>query len=141
MIKDFFEIETKQKNTFLIFLGLTLISFLQIFIFKKDVLKDNFFIVFGLSLAIALCWTILNMLPIMFIVIAWTDNHNVIYEKFIFGSGILIIAGQILLTYLAYKEHLTFEEFIDYAWIRTLSTYAFVFIILFINQALGKKKT
>ena len=58
----------------------------------------------------------------------------------IFGSGLLIIAGQVLLTYIGYKDHLRFEEFVDFVWQKTLIAYGILFIISFIASAKEKKE-
>ena len=140
MIKEFFEIENKQKNTFLIFLGLTIISFLQLFIFKRDIFEGNFMIVIGLSLAMALCWTILNIFPLTIILSALVGEGKWIYENVIVGSGLLIIAGQILLTYIGYKSSFKFEIFIDFAWQKTLIVYGILFLITIVSNILSKEK-
>ena len=140
MIKEFFEIENKQKNTFLIFLGLTIISFLQLFIFKRDIFEGNFMIAIGISLAMALCWTILNIFPLTIILSALVGDGKWIFENVIFGSGLLIIAGQILLTYIGYKSNFKFETFIDFAWQKTLIVYFVLFIIVIISNSLSKEE-
>ena len=129
MIKELFEIEAKQKNTFLIYLGLTLISFLQIYIFKKTIIEGNSLVIIGLSLALSLCWTILNIFPLTIIISGLKGKAELIYENIIFGSGIAIIAGQIILTYIGYKNHLSFENFIDFVWQQTLIAYLVIFLI------------
>ncbi|MFP9113089.1 hypothetical protein ACLI1A_04060 [Flavobacterium sp. RHBU_3] len=136
MLKDFFEIEHKQKNTLLIFIGLTLISFLQLFIFKKKIFEGNFLILIGLSLSIALCWTILNIIPLFIILSVTLKKSKLVYENVIPGFGTAIIGLQVVLTYIAYKKENNFEELIDFVWISTLSLYLMIFISIKISERL-----
>lgn len=140
MLKDFFEIENKQKSTLLTFIGLTLISFLQLFIFKQNLFSGNFLIVVGISLSLALCWTILNIFPLTIILSALAGDSKLIYENVIFGSGILIIAGQILLTYVGYKNHYKFSTFIDFVWHYTLGVYFVIFFIIIIANRFSPER-
>lgn len=141
MIREIFEIEPKQKNALIIYSGISLISFLQIYIFKRELIDENFLIVLMTSLALGVCWLVLNMIPLIIIIAAWARDGKLIFENVIFGIGILVIAGLILLTYLGYLDNLSFKDFIEYAWKRTLSAYGILFILIIGINVVEEYKT
>ncbi|MDO7174248.1 hypothetical protein [Mariniflexile sp. AS56] len=114
MIKEIFDIEPVQKNSLIIFLGILPITFLQLYLFKPELIDKGVFVVIGSCLALTVCWYIINILPLTLFLEAIVDNdvNLVRYDTIIFLLGLLAIAWIILFTYIAYEFNLTFKNFI-----------------------------
>lgn len=116
MIKEIFEIEPIQKNSLIIFFGILFLSFLQLYIFKHNILEEGIFVVVGVSLAISICWIILNILSVIifFYLVNGDSNNNseLFYDRIVFFFGLLVIFWISLLTYIGYELNLTFKEFL-----------------------------
>jgi len=119
MIKELFDIEPIQKNTLIMFLALFCVSFLQIYLFKQDVIEKGIFLTIGVSLALTVAWTVLN-LPSMIVFISIIQRKqrrsiiggSVIKEYIVLGAGFIIIGWVLLLSYVAYELELEFKNLI-----------------------------
>ena len=119
MIKEIFDIEPIQKNILLVFLGMLCISFLQLYLFKSTIFQSGVFVTIGISLALALCWSLLNLLPLMFFYQYANkpegineNDTNPMMDKVIFSIGAIGIAWVIILTYISYEMSLSFKNLI-----------------------------
>lgn len=116
MIKEIFEIEPVQKNSLIIFVGIFFLSFLQLYIFKNDILNDGIFVIIGLCLALTVCWSIISIPPLIFFFNTVEKrrgkNNNIILERVVFSLGILGIGWIGLLTYISYELTICFKDFI-----------------------------
>lgn len=118
MIKEIFDIEPIQKNALISFVGISFLSFLQLYIFKNELLDRSSFEIIGISLAMAVCWTILNIPSLIVFYNSEAPEEDISkeriinYEKVIFIFGILILSWITLLTYISYELGLCFKDFI-----------------------------
>ena len=116
MIKEIFDIEPIQKNTLLSLTSISFLSFLKLYLFQNEIFDESPFEIIGISLALTVCWSILNVPPLLFFYNAQTpDNENDIqiqYEKVIFIFGVLAIGWITFLTYVSYELKLCFKDFI-----------------------------
>ncbi|WP_233862653.1 hypothetical protein [Tenacibaculum piscium] len=145
MIKEIFEIEPIQKNSLIMFVGIFCLSFLQLYLFKNETLDKGVFIVTGLCLSLAVCWSIINILPLLFfsIFIEEKEKNNgikiiLIAEKIVFFLGLMAIGWTILLTYICYELDFCFKNFIRVSILASFIRTLFWFICLL---TLGRKKT
>ena len=116
MIKEIFDIEPIQKNALLSLTSISFLSFLQLYLFKNEIFDKSPFEIIGISLALTVCWSILNVPPLIFFYNAEApDNENDVqiqFEKVIFIFGVLAIGWITLLTYVSYELKLCFKDFI-----------------------------
>ena len=68
MIKEIFDIEPIQKNTLLSLTSISFLSFLQLYLFKNEIFDESPFEIIGISLALTVCWSILNVPPLLFFI-------------------------------------------------------------------------
>ena len=115
MIKEIFDIEPRQKNLLIILFAITSLSFLQIYLFSPATFDKGAFTVIGLSLALMICWSIMN-LPSLFFCYLFLDEEADITTKIdlkqIFFFGLIAIAWITVLTYASYELNLSFKWFI-----------------------------
>lgn len=116
MIKEIFEIEPKQKNLLIILFAISCISFLQIYLFSPETFEKGSIVVIGLSLAITVCWAILNAPPLVLFSIYINPEENAdinteinIAQFFMFG--LLGVFWILLITYISYEIDLTPKNF------------------------------
>ena len=84
MIKEIFEIEPIQKNSLIIFFGILFLSFLQLYIFKHNIFEEGIFVTVGISLAISICWIVLNILSVFIFFNLMSDekdNSELFYDR------------------------------------------------------------
>jgi hypothetical protein len=115
MIKEIFDIEPKQKNSFLIFLAILPLTFLQLYLFKPQLLDKGTFIVIGICLALSVCWYIVSIIPALIFFNATAnkeEKQDVRVESVLIICGLLSIAWIILLTYIAYELASNYKNFI-----------------------------
>jgi hypothetical protein len=118
MIKEIFDIEPIQKNALLSLTSISFLSFLQLYLFKNEIFDESSFEIIGVSLALTVCWSMLNIPSLLFFYKAEIDeNENkndvqIDYEKAIFVFGLLAIGWITLLTYISYELKLCFKDFI-----------------------------
>ncbi|MDI5889455.1 hypothetical protein [Flavobacterium yafengii] len=118
MIKEIFDIEPIQKNALLSLTSISFLSFLQLYLFKNEIFYKSPFEIIGISLSLTVCWSVLNIPPLLFFYNAETpENENetnvqIEYEKVIFIFGVLAIGWITLLTYISYELKLCFKDFI-----------------------------
>ena len=116
MIKEIFDIEPIQKNSLIVFISILSISFLQIFLFKNEILEKSAFEIIGVCLGLTVCWYIASILPMVLFVKATEDEEDrqngLQLDLVIIVCGLLALAWIILLTYIAYEFDLTFKMFI-----------------------------
>ena len=116
MIKEIFDIEPIQKNSLIIFICFLPISFLQIFLFKNELLDKSAFEIIGICLGITVCWCISNIPPMLFFVKSMEDEetkkNGLKLDVVVIVCGILALCWIILLTYIAYEFNLSFKNFI-----------------------------
>ena len=132
MIKEIFEIEPIQKNSLIVFIGICFLSFLQLYIFKKEIiLNQSIFVVIGLMFSISVCWTVLNLFSLSFFFskVNSNDFEKVYYDKVIFAFGFLGICWICILTYVGYELNLTFKNFIRLSILVCLIRTLFWFIL------------
>ncbi len=144
MIKEFFEIEPSQKNTLLSLLGISFLCFLQLYLFKIEIFENNTFEIIGISLALTVCWSVLNIIPLALFVVCQTKEENmdnVKYGKIIFTLGVIALCWITLLTYIAYEFKLCFKELIRLGITVSLLRSVFWFIFSTLqNQKKSKNK-
>tara|TARA_R110002167_G_scaffold53406_1_gene153248 strand:- start:1098 stop:1544 length:447 start_codon:yes stop_codon:yes gene_type:complete len=134
MIKEIFEIEPIQKNSLIIFIGIFLLSFLQIFLFKRELLNESSFLILGISLSIALCWSLLNVLPLYCFFLATkesdrkTPNQEIMWEKVIVVLGFLCLCWILLITYISYEFEFSLKKLIRISIILSIIRSFFWFI-------------
>jgi len=115
MIKEIFDIEPKQKNSFLIFLAILPLTFLQLYLFKPQLIEKGAFIVVGICLALSVCWYIVSIIPALIFFNATAsheEKHEVRVESVLIICGLCAIAWIILLTYIAYELGCNYKNFI-----------------------------
>jgi hypothetical protein len=118
MIKEIFEIETKQKNTLIILIGIFGLSFLQLYLFKKSIFDIGIFFSIGVSFGMTICWSILNIPSlVVFAAIVDSKSPNIIFDenhrKFVlFSLGLIALGWIATLTYIAYELNLNFKYFL-----------------------------
>jgi hypothetical protein len=116
MIKEIFDIEPIQKNALLSLTSISFLSFLQLYLFKNEIFDESPFEIIGISLALTVCWSILNIPPFAFFYNAETANQEnddqIEFDKVIFIFGILAVGWITLLTYISYELKLCFKDFI-----------------------------
>jgi len=95
MIKEIFDIEPIQKNALLSFTSISFLSFLQLYLFKNEIFDKSSFEIIGISLSLTVCWSVLNIPPLLFFYKAEADEDQkdvqIDYEKAIFVFGLLAI--------------------------------------------------
>ncbi len=116
MIKEIFDIEPIQKNSLIGFLSICCISFLQLFLFKREIIESNSFLTIGLVLGLSISWVIIQ-LPSYILFVECTikkedDNENLLYDRIALTFGIFLLMWMIILTYIAYEFNLDFKSFI-----------------------------
>jgi hypothetical protein len=116
MIKEFFEIETTQKNSLIAFLGVLCVSFLQLYLFKRNIIETNTFLAIGLSLGMSVCWIIIQIPGYYMFLDSSDENINnsgkTTYDKVPLGFGVMLLIWMLLLTYIAYELNLSLKTFI-----------------------------
>ena len=116
MIKQIFEIEPIQKNSLLVYVAVCCISFLQLFIFKRDIIENNSFVAVGVVMSLGICWILAY--SFVFRIFMETNYEFLKIEKYIFTDktilvfGFLIIFWLIFLTYVGYELNMSFKFFI-----------------------------
>jgi hypothetical protein len=143
MIKDIFEIESKQKNALLSIIGITFICFLQLYLFKENILKKSSLEIIGVCLSLTVCWLLLNIVPLVLFMIFTTNYPNEIkgfqYEKLIAVLGIIALFWVSFLTYISYELKLCFKELIRIGIISTIFRILFWSGMLFFTNQKDKK--
>ena len=145
-IKDFIEIEPKQKHIIITSVGLFSISFLQIFLFKRELMNGNFLILIVISLALSFFWYLVNSLSVIFFFLSLKsksqkeDKEPTPYLIITF-LGFLFLSWIFLLTFIAYEKRLSFNEFIKASAIISIIKSFFWFSIYFIKTELKRRKT
>ena len=116
MIKEIFDIEPVQKNSLIIFLAIFCLSFLQIFLFKNELMEKGAFEIVSLCLGLTVCWYVVSILPMALFVKATEDDEDrkngLQVDLVIMVCGLLALSWIIVLTYIAYEFNLTFKDFI-----------------------------
>lgn len=114
MIKDIFDIEPIQKNAVVMFLAISCICFLQLYIFKREIFNDNLFISVGLSFAMAICWIIVQLpsFILIFLVSRVNDDKPLKEENVALAFGVFLLFWIIILTYIGYELDLSYKNFI-----------------------------
>ena len=147
MIKEIFDIEPIQKNTLIIFLSLFCISFLQVFLFKPELLDRGAFINIGISLALTVSWIVLSLPSMVMLTMAveWKDGNpkdsgKLIMENVILSSGIMMIGWILLLTYISYEFDFSFKTLIRMGILTSLFKFILWFIVNYIQNLKNRKK-
>ena len=116
MIKEIFDIEPVQKNALIVFLCIFCLSFLQIYLFKDELLDKGAFQVIGFSLGLSVCWLVSSLLPVVLFVKALEDEEDrkngLIMDRVVMICGLLVLGWIIILTYVAFELNLSFKNFI-----------------------------
>ena len=119
-IDKFFKIDPKQKNPTLIFLSIVGLCFLQLYIFKKDILLYGISFTIGISIGLAICTMLINFIPAYFYYIfgeltdktKYDDNNPLDIGYLTFSLGIYSIFWISLTTFVSYEIGLSFKCFI-----------------------------
>ena len=116
MIKEIFDIEPIQKNSLIVFISILSISFLQVFLFKHEILDKSAFEIIGVCLGLTVCWYIGSILPMTLFVKATEDEEDrqngLQLDIVVIVCGLLALGWIILFTYIAYELNLSFKNFI-----------------------------
>ena len=116
MIKEIFDIEPIQKNSLIVFFSICCISFLQLFLFKREIIENNSFLAIGLILGLSLSWVILQLPSLIlfarYVIRDDPENNDLLYDRITLSLGILLLVWMIILTYIAYELNLDFRSFI-----------------------------
>ena len=136
MIKELFDIEPVQKNVLIVLIGIFFVSFLQLFLFKNEILNESVFIIFGISMALTVCWSVLNILPLFFFFTYLSDGEqgNTILEKMVFNLGFLALAWFILLTYISYELNLSYNVLVKILVFSSILRTIFWFVVVIIKS-------
>jgi hypothetical protein len=115
MIKDIFDIEPIQKNSVFIFIGFICLSFLQLYVFKNDIIEKSF-VTICLSISMGVVWFI-SSIPSAFLFHHLLDNSQdekstIDISRIILLIGLLSILSTLLLTYILYEINASFKIFI-----------------------------
>lgn len=116
MIKEIFDIEPIQKNSLIVFLSICCVSFLQLFLFKRDIVENNSFLTIGLVLGLSISWVILQLPSLMlfasYVIRDDIKKDDLLFDRVTLSLGILSLVWMIVLTYIAYEFSLDFRTFI-----------------------------
>jgi hypothetical protein len=116
MIKEIFDIEPILKNLLIVFLCVCCISFLQLFLFKREIIVNNSFLTIGLILSLSVSWTIAQLPSLILfancVIKNENENNDLLFDRIALCLGILLIGWMIILTYIAYELNLDFKSFI-----------------------------
>lgn len=115
-MKDFIDIEPILKNSLIVFLSVCCISFLQLFLFKREFIENNAFLTIGLILSLSVSWVIAQ-LPSLILFARYVlkhnnDNNDLLFDRITLCLGILLLGWMIILTYIGYELNLDFRSFI-----------------------------
>jgi hypothetical protein len=116
-VKEIFEIEPIQKNSILVITFVCFISFLQLYLFKNNFVKESDFVKVILSVSVSICWLIAEIPTYLFafpILIKPDENikQKQITEFLIIALGFTLVFWMILLTYIGYEFNLSIKDFI-----------------------------
>lgn len=135
-IKEFFDIEPIQKNGLLIFVFTSLISYLQLFLFKSNFSDLDLFDKIILSLSVGVCWAV-SELPTYFFFMnskwqKWKQKgmtFQLVPDRIVASFGFTIVLWMVLLTYIGYEFNMDLKEFIRTCliWMFLKSLYWFLF--------------
>lgn len=135
-IKEFFDIEPIQKNGLLIFVFTSLISYLQLFLFKSNFSDLDLFDKIILSLSVGVCWAV-SELPTYFFFMnskwqKWKQKgmiFQLVPDRIVASFGFTIILWMVLLTYIGYEFNMDLKVFIRTCliWMFLKSLYWFLF--------------
>lgn len=141
MIKDIFEIEPIQKNSFIMFLSVLCLSFLQIFIFKRKIIEESSFVSIGVALGLSVCWVVSHLTGFYAffynsrVGVNVEENDEILYERVALGFGLTLLFWMSLLTYIGYELQFSFKNFIRFSVSIMLTKSIFWFIVLIIRKA------
>lgn len=135
MIKEIFEIEPRQKSSAIIFTALCFISFLQLYLFKKNLFDENAYIVIGITLSLNVCWSAIHIIPAAILIVSEANRRDgdIQYANMLFAAGLIILIWMIFITYRGYHYKMTISEFIPFAFFWTVVFYAVCFVFSFIR--------
>ena len=144
-IKDFADIEPKQKNIIIIFCALFSVSFLQIFLFKRELMSENFFTLSVLSISLSFFWYLINSLSSIFFYLTLSSRKKA--EKSepksyltITFLGFIFLSWIYLLTFICYEYNMNFKTFIKLSAIVCVLRSIFWAIICYVRRIyLGRK--
>ena len=130
MIRDIFEIESKQKYIFFTVASLFAISFLQLFIFQNNIFKGNIWLPILLSISLGIIWFI-GYLPSALLFYSITKSKKDKLDGFVW-----IILGAFMTIITAIITYIGFELNLPTIWFVRLSI--LILFLLFSLMALIK---
>lgn len=124
-----------QKSMLIVFIALSILSFLQLFLFKRDLTETNITLAIVLSLGMSLAWVVANFLSTALMFLSLFIKADKIPEEEessgIVLNGILVSIIMLSLTYWSYEFNKSFNWFIK-ASIVTIIIYTIVWFIVFL---------
>lgn len=116
-LKEFFEIEPIQKNALLVFVFMFFISFLQLYLFKKNFSIESDLVKILLSFSVSICWAISEVPTYLFAsktIIKPVDRteQNKLTERIIIALGFTLVFWSVLATYIGYEFNVSLKIFI-----------------------------
>ncbi|CAM3146911.1 hypothetical protein [Flavobacterium frigoris] len=150
MIKEIFDIEPIQKNSLIMFFAISCLSFLQLFIFKRNVIEENSLLAICLSLGVSICWIISQMIS-YYLYADYTNNKydeknyldELLYDKIALHFGFSLYFWMIVITYISFELGLTLIEFLRFSilvmFLKTIFWAIFSFRKYQKHQKLNKK--
>lgn len=115
--KEIFEIEPIQKNSIFVIIFVCFVSFLQLYLFKDNFIKETDFVKIILSVSVSICWIIAEIPSYIFAVPTLTSQKdNIIKNRFIefliVSVGFSLLFWMVMLTYISYEFNLSIKNFI-----------------------------
>jgi hypothetical protein len=143
MIKEIFDIEPKQKSALVFFLSFSFISFLQLWLFKREIIDQGVFITIALSMALAIGWIILN-LPSLVLFFRLVNDDGKLDEDnrstALFVCGLCGLGWILSLTYLCYEFQWSLRHLIRLGILTEAVRFIFWLIMVFIENRKSKPK-
>lgn len=135
ILKDFFA-KPSQKSYLIVFLTFALLSFIQLYLFKREIVETNTVSAIGLAFGIGIVWVIANLpgIIIMFFILALRSSRKVldIEESItVILYGVIVSFIMVFLTYWSYEYSKSLNWFINTS-IKAIAGLTILCIVLFI---------
>lgn len=115
MFKDFSEIEPIQKNSIVVLAALFCLSYLQLKIFDNRIETNEVFPSIILSLALSICWIVINFVPLYLFfeyLSIGMNKSKTKYEMTVFFFGYISLLVITVIMYICYELEFDFKKFI-----------------------------
>ena len=132
MIKEVFDIEPIQKNGILVFSFVSLVSYLQLYLFKTEFIELDKFDKIILSFSVGVCWIMAELPTYFFFMnskwLKWKNKGKIVTlapDRIIVSFGFSLIFWMVLLTFIGYEYNVDLKLFIKISviWMLAKSIY------------------